>query len=193
MKVTIFTTSLIAASLFLSQASAAARTNYRSLRTTTFTYRHHAVDPLRIYFWLPQGNSADVKVGQSINVVFPMAVNKTMQAKLATTSNAIAPNSRTLLVELHMTDPHNEIQADSYAEVRLPPSILGKILTVPDTALVFRAQGLQVGVLKPDNTVELRDIKVGRDFAKTVKQHGLTNFLLTVVGSQKRSDYIYES
>jgi hypothetical protein len=122
-----------------------------------------------------------------------MAVNKTMQAKLATTSNAIAPNSRTLLVELHMTDPHNEIQADSYAEVRLPPSILGKILTVPDTALVFRAQGLQVGVLKPDNTVELRDIKVGRDFAKTVKQHGLTNFLLTVVGSQKRSDYIYES
>jgi hypothetical protein len=92
-----------------------------------------------------------------------------MQAKLATTSNAIALNSRTPLVELHMTNPHNEIQADSYAEVRLPPSILGKILTVPDTALLFRAQGLQVGVLKPDNTVELRDIKVGRDFGTTIE------------------------
>ena len=127
------------------------------------------IDPLRIYFWLPQGNSADVKVGQSIAVVFPAPVNKTMQAKVATTSNAIAPNSRTLLVELHMANPNNEIQAGSYAEVRLPPSMLGVILTVPDTALLFRAQGLQVGVLKPDNTVELRDINVGRDFGTTIE------------------------
>jgi RND family efflux transporter MFP subunit len=127
------------------------------------------IDPLRVYFWLPQGNSADVKVGQSIDVVFPAPVNKTMEAEVATTSNAIAPNSRTLLVELHMTNPNNEIQAGSYAEVRLPPSVLGRILTIPDTALLFRAQGLQVGILKPDNTVELRDIKVGRDFGTTIE------------------------
>jgi RND family efflux transporter MFP subunit len=127
------------------------------------------IDPLRIYFWLPQGNSADVKVGQSIDVVFPAPVNRTMQAKVATTSNAIAPNSRTLLVELHMANPNNEIQAGSYAEVRLQPSMVGKILTVPDTALLFRAQGLQVGVIKPDNTVELRDVKVGRDFGTSIE------------------------
>jgi RND family efflux transporter MFP subunit len=127
------------------------------------------IDPLRIYFWLPQGNSADVKVGHAIDVVFPAPVNRTMQAKVATTSNAIAPNSRTLLVELHMANPNNEIQAGSYAEVRLPRSMLGAILTVPDTALLFRAQGLQVGVLKPDNTVELRDIKVGRDFGTSIE------------------------
>ena len=127
------------------------------------------IDPLRIYFALPQGNSADVKVGQSIDVVFPAPVNRTMKAKVATTSNAIAANSRTLLVELHLANPNNEIQAGSYAEVRLPASILGTVLTVPDTALLFRAQGLQVGVLKPDNTVELRDIKVGRDFGTSIE------------------------
>jgi RND family efflux transporter MFP subunit len=127
------------------------------------------IDPLRIYFALPQGNSADVKVGQSIDVVFPAPVNRTMKAKVATTSNAIAANSRTLLVELYLANPNNEIQAGSYAEVRLPPSILGTILAVPDTALLFRAQGLQVGVLKLDNTVELRDIKVGRDFGTTIE------------------------
>ena len=47
--------------------------------------------------------------------------------------------------------------------------MLGAIVTVPDTALLFRAQGLQVGVLKPNNTVELRDIKVGRDFGTTIE------------------------
>jgi hypothetical protein len=46
MKVTIFTASVIAASLFLSHGSAA-RTNYRSLHATTFTYRHHAVETRR--------------------------------------------------------------------------------------------------------------------------------------------------
>jgi len=35
--------------------------------------------------------------------------------------------------------------------------------------LLFRAQGLQVGVVKPDNKVELRDIKVGRDFGTTIE------------------------
>jgi hypothetical protein len=34
---------------------------------------------------------------------------------------------------------------------------------------LFRAQGLQVGVVKSDNTVELRDIKVGRDFGTTIE------------------------
>jgi hypothetical protein len=47
MKVTIFTTGLVAASLFLSHGRAAARTNYRSLHATTFTYRHHAVETRR--------------------------------------------------------------------------------------------------------------------------------------------------
>jgi hypothetical protein len=68
-----------------------------------------------------------------------------------------------------MANPNNEIAAGSYAEVQLPPSVLGMILTVPDTALLFRAQGLQVGVLRPNNTVELRDIKVGRDFGTTIE------------------------
>jgi hypothetical protein len=34
---------------------------------------------------------------------------------------------------------------------------------------LFRAQGLQVGVVRPDNTVELRDIKAGRDFGTAIQ------------------------
>jgi hypothetical protein len=40
---------------------------------------------------------------------------------------------------------------------------------LPNNTLLFRAQGLQVGVVKPDNTVELHDIKVGRDFGTTIQ------------------------
>jgi membrane fusion protein (multidrug efflux system) len=125
-------------------------------------------NPLRIYFRVPQANVTDIRVGQSINVVFS-DLAKTLQAKVATTSESITPNSRTLLVELHMDNPNNEIQPGSYAQVRLTSGSLGQIVTLPNNTLLFRAQGLQVGVVKPDNSVELRDIKVGRDFGTTIQ------------------------
>jgi len=125
-------------------------------------------NPLRIYFRVPQANVTDIRVGQSIDVVFS-DLAKTLPAKVATTSESITPNSRTLLVELHMDNPNNEIQPGSYAEARLTPSSLGQIVTLPNNTLLFRAQGLQVGVVKPDNSVELRDIKVGRDFGTTIQ------------------------
>ncbi|HTG30003.1 MAG TPA: efflux RND transporter periplasmic adaptor subunit [Methylomirabilota bacterium] len=125
-------------------------------------------NPLRIYFRVPQANVTDIRVGQSINVVFS-DLAKTLPARAATISESITPNSRTLLVELHMDNPNNDIQPGSYAEVRLTPSSLGQIVTLPNNTLLFRAQGLQVGVVKPDNRVELRDIKVGRDFGTTIQ------------------------
>jgi membrane fusion protein (multidrug efflux system) len=131
-------------------------------------------NPLRIYFRVPQANVTDIRVGQSIDVVFS-DLAKTLPAKVATTSESITPNSRTLLVELHMDNPNNEIQPGSYAQVRLTSGSLGQIVTLPNNTLLFRAQGLQVGVVKPDNTVELRDIKVGRDFGTTIEiVHGVT-------------------
>jgi membrane fusion protein (multidrug efflux system) len=125
-------------------------------------------NPLRIYFRVPQQNAPDIHAGQSIDVVFS-DLDKTLPAKVATTSESITPNSRTLLVELHMDNPSNEIQPGSYAQVRLTSGSLGQVVTLPNNTLLFRAQGLQVGVVKPDNSVELHDIKVGRDFGTTIE------------------------
>jgi len=124
---------------------------------------------LRVYFRVPQANATDIRAEQPIDVLFPDQAGKTVQAKVATTSESITPNSRTLLVELHLDNPDNQIQPGSYAQVRLTSGSLGQIVTLPNNALLFRAQGLQVGVVKPDNSVELRDLKVGRDFGTTIE------------------------
>src|SRR6478735_2629846 len=125
-------------------------------------------NPLRIYFRVPQANAGDIHVDQKIDVAFS-DLGKTLPAKVATTSESITPNSRTLLVELHLDNPENQIQPGSYAQVSLTSGSLGQIVTLPNNTLLFRTQGLQVGVVKPDNTVELRDIKVGRDFGTTIQ------------------------
>jgi membrane fusion protein, multidrug efflux system len=151
----------------------ARNTNVGDLITANSTnmemFHIQQTNPLRIYFRVPQANATNIHVDQAIDVVFPDLGGKTVQAKVATTSESIAANSRTLLVELHLDNPDNQIQPGSYAQARLTSGSLGQIVTLPNNTLLFRAQGLQVGVVKPDNTVELHDIKVGRDFGTTIE------------------------
>jgi multidrug efflux pump subunit AcrA (membrane-fusion protein) len=77
--------------------------------------------------------------------------------------------SRTLLTELEVDNTRGEILAGSYAQVRFPETRITAGLTLPSNTLLFRAEGPQAGVVRPDGTVELRNVKLGRDFGPTVE------------------------
>ena len=42
-------------------------------------------------------------------------------------------------------------------------------MTLPSNTVLFRTEGVQVGVVRADGTVELRSVKIGRDFGPTVE------------------------
>jgi hypothetical protein len=69
-----------------------------------------------------------------------------------------------MLVELQVENAKNEILPGSYATVRVPEVALGKLVTLPDNTLIFRGKSVQVGIVDAKGVVQLRDIKVGRDF-----------------------------
>src|SRR5207237_10057250 len=48
-------------------------------------------NPLRIYFRVPQANATDIRVGQSIDVVFPDQAGKTLHANVSKTSESMTP------------------------------------------------------------------------------------------------------
>jgi membrane fusion protein (multidrug efflux system) len=121
-------------------------------------------DPLRVYFHVPQPDAPNIAVGQSFDVQIGAESAKTYPGKVASTSEAVSPDSRTMLVELQVDNSKNEILPGSYATVRLPANVLGKLLILPDNTLIFRGKNLQVGVVDAKGVVELRDVKVGRDF-----------------------------
>jgi Cation efflux family len=79
-------------------------------------------------------------------------------------SGAVSPDSRTMLVELQVENSKNEILPGSYATVRVPQVALGKLVTLPDNTLIFRGKSVQVGIVDAKGVVQLRDVKVGRDF-----------------------------
>ena len=42
-------------------------------------------------------------------------------------------------------------------------------LTLPANTVLFRPEGPQVGIVQPDGKVELRTVKLGRDFGQTIE------------------------
>ncbi len=132
---------------------------------TSFEMFHiQQTDPLRVYFRLPQSETPHIKVEQTFNVQVGAQSAKTYSGKVISTSGAVSPDSRTMLVELQVDNSKNEILPGSYATVRVPASVLGKMLLLPDNTLIFRGKDQQVGVVDEKGVVQLRDVKVGRDF-----------------------------
>ena len=121
-------------------------------------------DPLRVYFRIPQEEATNIANGQTFDVQVGAQSAKTYPGKVISTSGAVSPDSRTMLVELKVDNSKNEILPGSYATVRVPQDVLGKLVTLPDNTLIFRGKSVQVGVLDAKNVVQLRDVKVGRDF-----------------------------
>jgi len=121
-------------------------------------------NPLRVYFRIPQEEASNIAVGQTFDVQVGAQSAKTYPGKVISTSEAVSPDSRTMLVELQVDNSKNEILPGSYATVRVPQSALGKVLILPDNTLIFRGKDLQVGVVDAKGVVQLRDVKVGRDF-----------------------------
>jgi RND family efflux transporter MFP subunit len=121
-------------------------------------------DPLRVYFRIPQTEAPNIAVGQTFDVQVGAQSAKTYPGKVISTSEAVSPDSRTMLVQLQVDNSKNEILPGSYATVRIPQSVLGKILILPDNTLIFRGKDLQVGVVDAKGVVQLHNVKVGRDF-----------------------------
>ena len=119
---------------------------------------------LRVYFRVPQAEAPKIAVGQTFDVAVGTGGEKPYPGKVTTTSEAVSPDSRTMQVELEVDNSQNQITAGSYATVRLPPGVLGRLLILPDNTLIFRGKNMQVGVVDAKGVVQLRDVKVGRDF-----------------------------
>ena len=84
--------------------------------------------------------------------------------KVARTANALDPTSRTLLVEVEVPNPSGALPPGMYAKVDLNSARQNPPLLIPGDALIVRADNTQVAVIRPDQTLHLQKIVVGRDF-----------------------------
>jgi RND family efflux transporter MFP subunit len=132
-------------------------------------FRVADISKMRIYVQVPQQLSAGIKAGLSADLHLPQYPDKPFKATVATTSNAINLNARTLLVELHADNPDSELQPGAYAQVSFELPANSNVVHIPTSALVFREHGMEVATVGPDDKIELKPITLGRNLGTEVE------------------------
>ena len=124
---------------------------------------------LRVVVRVPQAMARSIRTGQIAEMSIPEFPGRVYPAKVIHTAGVIADDSRTLLVELEVDNPKEEILAGSYAQIRFTEAKIEAALTVPANTVLFRSEGPQIAVVQEDSKIELRTVKLGRDFGQTIE------------------------
>jgi len=130
----------------------------------------HIVQPgtLRVYVNVPEEYSQGVKTGMTADISLAEVPARNFQGKLVRTSDAINMATRTLLIEIDVDNPAGTLLTGSYAEVHLAVPAQTSTYLLPVNTLLFRSEGLRVGIVK-DGKVVLSTATPGHDFGNEIE------------------------
>jgi RND family efflux transporter MFP subunit len=138
----------------------------------TQMFRLSDIHVLRVYVNVPQIYSQIAAPGATARLTLSEFPGQTFTGKLVRTAKAIDPSSRTLLVEIDVDNRDGKLMPGAYTEVHMDVENATAPFIIPVSALIFRAQGLQVGtVVKGSNGDQARLVRVtlGEDDGSTVQ------------------------
>jgi RND family efflux transporter MFP subunit len=131
---------------------------------TTLLFRIAQTATLRMYVNVPQTHVNSVRPGQLARLSVSSLPGRSFPGTVARTANALDPASRTLLVEVHVPNAEGLLFPGMYAQVDLSSSRKEPPLLIPGDALIVGAAGTNVAIVRPDHTVHIQKIEVGRDY-----------------------------
>ena len=127
-----------------------------------------AIHTLRVFVAVPEVYSRAASAGSPATLTLNEFPGRSFQGTLVRTANAIDLASRTLLVEVDVDNPRGELLPGAYVFVHLKLPRQIATVTIPASTLLFRAEGLQVGVVR-DGRAQLVPVTIGRDDGTTVE------------------------
>ena len=130
----------------------------------------HIAQPgkLRVYVNVPEEYSQGIKTGMTADLTLAEFPGRKFQGKLVRSAEAINVTTRTLLVEVDLDNPTGTLLTGSYAEVHLAVPTQAATLLLPVNTLIFRSEGLRVGVVKEGKAV-LTAVTPGHDFGNEIE------------------------
>jgi RND family efflux transporter MFP subunit len=128
-----------------------------------------ATAKLRVYVSVPQADSRAAEPGLKSYLTLSEFPGRRFPGELVRTSGAIDPTTRTLLTEVDVDNASGELRPGAYAEVHLMIPEGSRSLILPVSTLIFRSEGLRVGVVREGNKAELVPVILGKDYGNEVE------------------------
>lgn len=127
-----------------------------------------STDKLRLFVAVPEVYASACHNGTSVAITTDAFPNKKFTGKVVRNAEAIDLASRTLNVEVDVANRGHKLFPGQYAFVHLPVPAAASSMTLPSNVLLFRGEGLRVGVVRNDH-VELMPVVVGHDYGAKVE------------------------
>lgn len=124
---------------------------------------------LRVFVNVPQVYSRSALPGVVARLTFGEYPNRVFTGKVVRNAEAIDPSMRTLLTEVDVDNSHGDLLPGAFAQVHLTLPSKAPSLVLPVNSLLFRAEGMQAGVVREDGTVQLMPLTIGKDYGTEVE------------------------
>jgi RND family efflux transporter MFP subunit len=126
------------------------------------------ISTLRVFVAVPEVYSRAAHVGSKATLTLDEYPDQTFQGTVTRTSSSIDIASRTLNTEVDIDNSKGLLLPGAYVRVHLAlPAQIHSVI-IPSSTLLFRTQGLQVGVVR-NNVAQLVPVSIGTDFGETVQ------------------------
>ncbi len=136
---------------------------------STLLFRIAQTTRVRTYINVPQAEAGGMKVGTKAVIKVPDLPSKMFEGTVTHTADALDPSSRTLLAEVQVDNKAGLLLPGMYAQVQFKTPRREPPVTVRAEALLIRAQGPQVALVRPDNTIHIQLVQLGRDTGESVE------------------------
>jgi RND family efflux transporter MFP subunit len=127
-----------------------------------------ATGKLRVYVSVPEVDSDAIHDGDRAYLAEDSNPDLKIPGRIVRNSDAINLTTRTLNVEVDIDNSDGRVRPGAYvfAHFRLPAR--SNAVTIPSNTLLFRSEGLRVGVVRDDH-VTLVPVTIGHDFGNSVE------------------------
>jgi membrane fusion protein (multidrug efflux system) len=124
---------------------------------------------MRVFVSVPQDYARLLSPNITATLHQPSQPGKSIEAKFLTTARAFNPSTRTAETELTVDNPNHTLWPGTYVDVEFHVPTDQTVLTMPEAALIFRADGAQVAIVDAQNRVHLRNVTLGQNLGQTVQ------------------------
>ena len=126
-------------------------------------YQITQLDLLKIMVNVPQSEVAFIHDGLECAMQVKELPGQTFNAKVTKTANSLDAASRTLLTEIQFRNPGEKVLPGMYGEVKFTLHRAKPPLLIPSDAILSGKAGMQVALIRKNQTVHYQNVDLGRD------------------------------
>jgi RND family efflux transporter MFP subunit len=122
---------------------------------------------LEVFVSVPEQDAPFVQDGQPVDLSFAELPGETFKGKVVRSSDSLSQQSRTLLVELQVSDPQHRLRPGMFASAQMHYRAPNPGILISGDSLLTMASGQFVPVVE-NSVIQMRPVHVGRDLGTQV-------------------------